>query len=209
LESELVSLLDRLRFGENASERNQALKDLKLYESEGRIKEEDLLNLLGDKDFVFQTYAIGAIGRLKLGRAIDRLCEMFEKSTDPLILPLLLDAFIRFGSDQFCSCVEKKLFNLEKKKEENPEGDHSFILEHILVPSLKYFQGSGNQKVKETISRFLINEDPIVRWNALIAFDKLELTISKEELETIRKNDSYVLVREQADIMLEKRKKSS
>ncbi len=209
MDEELVALLDRLRYGKDASERNQALKDLKLLESEGRVIDDDLLQLLDDKDFVFQSYAIGAIGRLKVGKANSRLCELFEQSSDPLILPLLLDAFIRIGSNKFCSCVESKLDYLERVSKENPQGDHSFILDHILVPSLKYFQVSANRDVKETVYRYLSHSDPIVRWNALITFDKLELQISVEEIESIQKNDSYVLVREQAAIMLEKRNRKS
>ncbi len=209
MENELIELLDRLRFGDTASDRNQALKDLKLFESEGKIIDEDLLQLLDDKDFVFQTYAIGAIGRLKMESGISRLCAIYEESIDPLILPLLLDAFIRFGSDQFSSCVEQKLCDLKQKKNKNPSGDQSFILEHIIVPSLKYFQVSGNRQIKETIFDFLHDPDPTVRWHALITFDKLELSISSDEIEGILNNDPYVLVREQAAVMLEKRKQKS
>ncbi len=206
LQSEQIELLDQLRFSERASDRNNALRELKLQEVEGVIEEDDLLKLLDEKDFVFQTYAIGAIGRLKLKGGISKLCKMYKESNDPLILPALLETFTSFESDAFVDCVVKKLKTLSDSKNQKTTGNLTFLLEQIVVPSLKYLQSSGTTKAEKTVSRFLDDPDPTIRWHALMTFDKLKLSISEEKLKLYIDNDSYALVREQASVMLEKRK---
>ncbi|MCG8336811.1 MAG: hypothetical protein MJE63_20075 [Proteobacteria bacterium] len=207
LQSEQIELLDQLRFGERASDRNKALRELKLHEAEGLIAEEDLLRLLDEKDFVFKTYAIGAIGRLKLERAIPKLSKIYKESNDPMILPALLETFVGFESDAFVDCVAKKLKMLSDSKNKTGNGNLTFLLEQIVVPSLKYLQTSGTAKVEKTVNRFLDDPDPTIRWHALMTFDKLNLKISDQKLKQYIDEDSYALVREQASVMLEKRKK--
>lgn len=209
LQSEHIELLDRLRFSEKASERNQALKDLKRLELEGAFAEDDLLRLLDEKDFVFQTYAIGALGRLKIAKAIPALCKLYQKSTDPLLLPALLDTFAKFPSKAFTDCVINKLNQLLKSKEQDRTGNLAFLLEQVIVPSLKYLQLSGGEKVAEIVNRFLNDTDATIRWHALMTFDKLELPIVETELQKFAKSDTYALVREQASVMLEKRRRKA
>lgn len=207
LQSEQIELLDQLRFSERASDRNKALRELKLQEVEGLIEEEDLLKLLDEKDFVFQTYAIGAIGRLKLKGGIAKLSTMYKESNDSLILPALLETFVSFESEAFVDCVVKKLKMLSNNKRQKTTGNLDFLLEQIVVPSLKYLQSSGTTKIEKTVSRFLDDPDPTIRWHALMTFDKLNLSISEQKLMQYAEKDSYALVREQASVMLEKRKK--
>ena len=117
LQSEFIELLDRLRYGAKAADRNQALKDLELLEIEGDYQEEDLIKLLEEKDFVFQTYAIGAIGRLKLKKGVKPLIRLYQESFDPLVLPVLLSTFTEFKSTTFVDCVIEKIETLLAKKE--------------------------------------------------------------------------------------------
>ncbi len=206
LQSEQIELLDQLRFSEKAADRNKALRDLKALEMDGKFEEDDLLRLLEEKDFVFQTYAIGAVGRLKIKNGISPLCKIYQESSDPLILPSLLETFSNFESDAFVDCVIKKLSDLSNVKDQKSAANLSFLLEQIVVPSLKYLQKSGSAKIEKTISRFLENPDPTIRWHALMTYDKLNLQIPDEKLKQLQESDSYALVREQASVMIEKKK---
>jgi hypothetical protein len=207
LQSEQIELLDKLRFSDRASERNLALRDLKRLELEGTFEADDLVRLLDEKDFVFQTYAIGAIGRLKIEKGIPALCKLYQTSNDPLILPALLETFAGFQSDAFVACVVGKFNQLLKNMDRDQTGNQAFLLEQIIVPALKYLQVSGGKKIAETISCFLNNSDATIRWHALMTYEKLELPITEEELQKIVQSDSYALVREQASVMLEKRRR--
>ena len=207
LQTEYIELLDRLRFGTKASERNQALNDLKILEMEGNYQAEDLLKLLDEKDFVFQTYAIGAIGRLKLAKGIPRLIRLYRDSNDPLILPVLLSTFLGFGKADFVDCVVEKIETLLARKESNPTGGYAFLLEQIIVPSLKYLQTAGDSRVERIARQFLTDPDPTVRWHALVTYDKLALPLADQILIQMTQQDKYALVREQAAVMLEKRKR--
>jgi len=207
LESEYIELLDRLRFGGKAADRNQALKELQILELEGNFQAEDLINLLEEKDFVFQTYAIGAIGRLKLEKGIPSLIRLFQESNDPLVLPVLLNTFASFKDAVFVENVLEKVEALLAKIESNPSGGYGFLLEQIIVPALKYLQTAGDRKVEKTVQHFLNDSDPTVRWHALVTYDKLNLPMSDETLRQMMNHDKYALVREQAAVMLEKKKR--
>ncbi len=206
LGNEQLTLLDRLRFGESAAERSQALKDLKLFELEKGWDEDDLIELLNDNDFVFQTYAIGAIGRQKIAKAETRLSELYVNSEDSLLLTALLEAFANIGHKGFVDIVVEKLKKLTLKTKESNAADYQFILDQIVVPSLKYFQIAGDSKAKSSVESFLSDSDINVRWHALITCDRLGLELGEEILNRLKTKDSYALVREQAAIMLDKKK---
>lgn len=208
-EDEQLELLNKLRFGDSPFDRSQALKDLKVMEMEGRIDEDSLLRLLADKDFVYKSYAIGAIGRLRVKEAINALCALFRDSSDPMLLMALIDTFIAFESDEFVGPVLERLETLVARAEKDSSGNQAFLLEQVAAPSLKYLQIAGNNSVEPTVKRFLTVDDPTIRWHALITFDKLNLFISEEELERLAREDAYALVREQAAVMLEKRDRQS
>lgn len=201
------TLLEKLRFGERTSDRSQALKDLIVLEQEGGVEKARLVALLSDKDFVFQSYAISAVGRLKVVEAIPKLKKLFSASTDPIILTILLETFVNLESNQFVDVVLKRLqrLNVKGEKENNGDTDNLFLLEQIILPSLKYFQIVEGKGIEASIRCFLSDSNPTVRWHTLVTFDKLGMEISDEELTAMKKQDSYALVREQAAIMLEKK----
>ncbi|MBU2515448.1 hypothetical protein KJ966_29380 [bacterium] len=205
LKDEQLTLLDKLRFGDTAAERSQALKDLMLIEVEGKFEKDDLLILLEENDSVTQSYAIGAIGRLKTNEAIPRLKQLFMNSNDPLILPTLLETFAKLGSNQFVEIVVKRLREFAAKSSHDNSTNDPFLLDQVAIPSLKYFQVAGEKNIKDAIGCFLSDSNPTLRWHTLVTFDKLGIDISDGELITIEEQDKYALVREQAAIMLEKR----
>ena len=124
----------------------------------------------------------------------------------------LLTAFQKFETDDFLDIVIEKLKKLKKKpwifqKRVPISGlteDKGFILNQILIPSLKYIQEAGNPGVEKTIRLFLDHEDANVRWHTLKVFDKLEITLKSEVLQKIIDSDASPLVREQAAILAEK-----
>ena len=153
LQSVHYELLDRLRFSKSGEERQQALQDLMVRELNGDFDDEDLTKLLKNDDSVFQSYAIGALGRLPKKTCISDLKILFQKSNNPIILVTLLDTFLAYASEKFVDVVLKKLKKPTKKlrfrKNATSSIDSAFddemIREQILVPSLKYFQIAGDK----------------------------------------------------------------
>ncbi len=205
ISTQQTALLDELRYGSTLMDRNQAFKDLLVLESEGTFEAEDFLKFIDNNDFVFQTYAIGAIGRLKIKQGISKLKKLFEKSNDSIILTALLETFSKFESGDFTQVVIKKLELLTAQNEKVGKEDSTFLLEQIIIPALKYLQVSGANGIEGVVVLFLNDANQTVRWHTLMTFDKLVLVIESAELEDIRENDKYALVREQASLMLEKR----
>ncbi len=211
LRSSHYELLDQLRYGESSVERKEALKDLIVFEQEGKFEDDDFLSLLKEKDKVFQIYAIGALGRQQVEKSIPLLTTLYKESNDPLILLALLDAFLLFESDAFVDVVLSRIKIPDKKKKAKKKNrstmifDNGFILDQVIIPSLKYLQISGGSDIKDTILPYLDHDDSNVRWHSMVVFDKLEIPLDEKKLEEIKQADKSILVREQAEIMLIKR----
>lgn len=201
--------MDQLRFSQTADERKEALNILKILEAEGAVESRELLQLLKDEDPVIKTYAIGAVARQKIIEAGPVLQKMFEQSMDPLILRTLLDAFIEYNHSAFVKVTIRKIkrlnsffFRLLHARRKNVMFDDAFVLDQILVPTLKYFELCGYPKMKSFLKRFLKSKDPNVRWHTLKVFQKLDIQIPVAKLQQIEDNDSYAPNRELAGMML-------
>ena len=212
LQSDHYELLDRLRLSKSEEDRRQALNELMIKEQNGEFEQGDMISLLENRDPVYQAYAIGAVGRIRMEGCASQLKSIFLKSNNPLILVALLDAFLAFESDEFIDAVIKKLKNPRKKagflrKETSlieTAFDSEMILDQILVPALKYLQVAGNGGIGKKIEIYLAHDDSTVRWHTLSAFDKLSIPLDNNQLAEIKATDENALVREQAAIMLEK-----
>ncbi|MBC8395036.1 MAG: hypothetical protein H8E17_21005 [Deltaproteobacteria bacterium] len=216
LQSDHYELLDRLRFGKDNDERKEALKALINLEYEVRFDEADFLKLLADEDPVFQVYAIGAMGRQKIKAGIPELRKIYLNASDTLILNELLTSFQQFESDDFIDIVVEKLRKLTKKSwsflknsSYDRDSDRGFILNQILIPSLRYIQMAGNAKVEKTVRVFLDHEDANVRWHSLMVFDKLGIPLKQDFISRMIESDPSPLVKELAAIMMEKRKSAA
>jgi len=214
LQSTHYELLDKVRFGKDGDERKEALKALINLEYEAEFDDADLLKLLDDNDAVIQVYAIGAMGRLQTKDCIPALIEKFTESTNTLILNELLNAFQQYDSDDFLDIVISKLkklykkpwfFNLRKTVLDS-DSDRGFVLNQILIPSLKYIRIAGNPKVGKIVKPFLDHEDANVRWHTLKVFDSIGIEIKSDILQDFIVSDSSPLVRELATIILERQK---
>jgi len=205
--------LDRLRFGQTPEERKEALRALKVLESESDFDDNSLLELLENEDLIFQTYAIGSVGRRKYQGGIPKLKELYIRSNNPLVLVELLEAFYQFGSDDFIDVVLNRLKKQGKKFWHKWTGsstkvgkyENDLLLDQILTPSLKYFQLTGSQKLAKQILPYLNYEDSNVRWHTLVTCDKLGIVIDDDKLSKIEETEPNGLVREQAAIIKEKR----
>jgi HEAT repeat protein len=206
-------LLEQLRFSKTAQQRKNVLQELIALEERGRLEPDDLLKLLDDPDPVFRVYAIGAFGRHRIRSGVDRLKKLYLDNHNPLMLSALLAAFTEYGTGDFVKAVLAKL-----KKSRRAIGarsstgarldrifDNAFLLDQILVPSLKYLRVAGNPRIEKSIRMFLNHEDPVVRWHTLLAYDHLSLSIKEKRLRQIETSDPSALLREQAAIMLAKR----
>lgn len=212
LQSDHYELLDKIRFGKDSDERREALQSLINLEYEERFDQSDILQLLEDDDPVIQVYAIGAVGRLKLTSGISALKKQYSESSNPLILNELLTAFQLFESDDFLDIVIEKLRKLNKKSgifeklrsQTDSNSERRFILNQILIPSLKYIQEAGNQGVEKIVKQFLSHEDANVRWHTLKVFENLQIALKPELLQKLVESDASPLVREQAAILTTK-----
>lgn len=213
LQSQHYEILKQLRFAKTSEERKGARRELMHLESLGEIDESDLVTLLNHEDAVFQVYAIQAIGRRKAVSVGNKLIKLFQSSQNPLILTELLAAFVELESDMFLKAVMDKLKKLKKGMKAVSKKATAFdqvfddetIHDQIILPSLKYLQLFGNTKIEKFITPYLDSPDPNIRWNALVIFDRLSLTIKDKTLNQIKETDTAALVREQAAIMLDKR----
>ncbi|MDH5560164.1 MAG: hypothetical protein OEY59_04835 [Deltaproteobacteria bacterium] len=202
--------LDQLRFGETSEERNHAFEELVYMEEEGQIKEEDLFELLDHEDQVYQVYAIGAFGRKKIHKSVSKLKELYLKSDNPVILVALLRAFCDFSIGDFEAAVLKRIqqkywkrkFKLKIDLSQEKIFDKDFVLDQILLPSLKYLQIVGTSGAEKVVNVYLSHSDPVVRWHCLMFYKKRELTIQQKILTEIAEKDDYALNREIAVMML-------
>jgi len=217
LQSHHYELLEKLRFGKTAQERKEVLHQLITFEDQGKFENTDYLRLLQDPDSVFQLYAIGALGRQKVDLGKDRLKAIYLDTANPLMLTEILTAFMAYGTGDFVDVVLKKLKKSGKKKGPQPKAgarldrifDGAFILDQILIPSLKYLQNAGNSGIEKSIRFLLDHEDEAVRWHTLLVYDKRGLPLKTKRLVQIKTDDQSALVRELAAIMLEKRQKKT
>ena len=212
LQSNQYELLDKLRFGKDNDVRKEALQELINLEHEAQFDETDILKLLDDKDPVIQVYAIGAVGRKQMTSGIPELRKRYLESSNPLILNELLTAFNHYESDDFLDTVLEKLRKLNKKPlfflkrwaRSEDTSEKGYILDQILIPSLKYIQQIGNPGVEKSVKPFLEHEDANVRWHMLKLFDSLEIALKPDVLQKMVDSDTSPLVREQAAIVLTK-----
>ena len=79
LQSDHYELLDRLRLGKSAENRQEALNELKIREQNGEFEPKDMISLLENKDPVYQAYAIGAAGRTRMDGCAPLLKSLFLK----------------------------------------------------------------------------------------------------------------------------------
>lgn len=209
LESTQYELLNKLRHGGTGEERKTALRELIFQEQEGAFEDQDFIDLLRDEDPVFQSYAIGAMGRNKIAQGVQELIELFETSRDPLILSALLSAFADFAIPDFKPAVLNTLKGVTPETPDS-EPDDPFLVDQLLVPALKYLQAAGDPSgIEESVLPYLKHEDPTVRWHALRVFNLLEIRLPEQDLETIIKHDKSSLVREQAAVLLERRSRGT
>lgn len=208
LQEEQLQLLDQLRFGQSFSERKDALISLKAFEDSGLTKAADIKALLNDKDPVTRNYAIGAAGRMKIEELKSPLINNFAQSFDPILLISYIESFINYDQADFVIPITDKIKVLQKsvsKKANQQDLESDFILEQIIIPSLKYLGKHANKDYAELIRSFLNDDDMNVRWHALKMIDQFRIDISESQLIEIKKKDSSLLNREQASMMLDKK----
>lgn len=209
-------LLALLRKSATNEERRSTLETLVEYEEQQAIESDRLMELVKDDNVLIQSYAVGALGRRRDEKAIPRLIELYGECRNPVILTLLLDTFSEYGSSTFVDAVLRRLgapswkerVKRKLKRSEEEAFDYLFLQDQILIPSLKYLHrcDSLSPMAEKSLRNFLNHKDSNIRWHTLLIFDKFAFHLDEKELIEIQKNDTSRLNREQASIMLEKRK---
>ena len=190
-----------------------ALFSLKELEGNNEVSEEEILKVFDEaEDAVTLDYSIGAIERMKIKKGYPLLNQIYLESNNPLILQSLLETFLKLNKDDFLNAVlkrlEKPMSNVKKKKNTGSIMetlfDEEFILDQILITSLKYIQIHGNPKLKKLILPYLNHPDKKVRWNALVTLDNIGVKLDNKTLMKIKHENKDVLIREQVNIILDK-----
>ncbi|OGG94985.1 MAG: hypothetical protein A2527_06500 [Candidatus Lambdaproteobacteria bacterium RIFOXYD2_FULL_50_16] len=214
LEERHLLALDQLSNAVSSVERQNAYQMLLSYETAGEIKEADLLMLLGEADPVVQSHARGALARLGSEAAKPKILKLFAETNDPILLEEILETFTIYGTEDFIEAVIKRLANPIKKKgffAKRVEGpimeqlfDKDFVLRQILIPSIKYLGASRSPKAVKVLNSLIEHDDPMIRLNCLAAYDKIGVLPGPAKLAEMSKNDPSALVRDEAQILIEK-----
>jgi len=219
LPRELISELDKLFDDLTKADpevRSGAMSRLSQYEQAGKLPIEALVDLADAPHPAISMYSIGALGRSKRQEAVQKLLELAEKhrSGNPLFLETIVDALGDAGSKASTDWLleflgiklgwkNKLLGKLSFKKEEvTPEEER--MRAQMTLPIVRALEKIQDAKSAEALWMCVDSEDPLVRWHAIQAVMKCELTEFTPKLKTLAEHDSSDLVREMAQIALDK-----
>lgn len=187
-------------------ERRYTLLSLKELEYQEVTQPSDIIEILQqeENDPILLSYAIGAVERMKITEAHSILKTLFLEQTHPILLVELLETFKKLKDPQFIPTVLKRFSN-KKKSNISQVFSTEFILDQILLPTLKYFQVVPQKKIKAFALNYLEHKDVKIRSNALKIFDSPHLLLDEAKLQNIASIDPSIIIREQAKIMLQKK----
>ncbi len=196
--------------------RRVALSRLNNFEQAGKLPLEALIDLASAPHPAISMYAIGALGRSKRPEAAQKLLALVEehRAGNTLYLETIIDAVGDLGSKTATEPLlellgiklgwkNKLLGRLSFKKEEvTPEEER--LRAQLTLPIVRALEKIQDPKAAEALWMCVDSEDPIVRWHAIQAVMKCELTEFNSKLKTLAEHDSSELVREMAQIALTK-----
>jgi HEAT repeat protein len=219
LPRELIAELDKL-FDDltkpDPELRSIAMSRLTQYEQAGKLPIEALVDLADAPHPAVSMYSIGALGRAQRPEAVQKLVELAEKNRtgNPLFLETIIDALGDAGSKAATEWLldllgiklgwrNKLLGKFSFKKEEvTPEEER--MRAQMTLPVVRALEKIKDPKAAEALWMCVDSEDPLVRWHAIQAVMKCELTEFTPKLKTLAEHDSSDLVREMAQIALAK-----
>jgi HEAT repeat protein len=219
LPKELIEELDKL-FDDltkpDPELRRIAMTRLTNYEQAGKLPLEAMIDLADAPHPAVSMYAIGALGRSRRPEAVQKLMALAElhRAGNFLFLETIIDALGDAGSKEATEKLleflgiklgwrNKLLGKLSFKKEEvTPEEERQRA--QLTLPIVRALEKIQDAKAAEALWVCVDSEDPLVRWHAIQAVMKCELTEFNSKLKSLAQHDTSEIVREMADIALTK-----
>jgi len=211
---ELESLVEQLTRTE-VTKRDLAMTRLADYERSGKVPIEVLLELADVESPNMTMYAISALGRNGDTKAVTKLAEMLERRRHEniLILESLIDALGETANPAASKPLleligiragwKGKLFGRKGGKPEDEEAEARFK-DRIALPVVRALEKIADPKAAELLGDFLSHADHLVRWHAIRTMVRCDVPLFNDKLKEMSKKDDHELVREVAEMALEK-----
>lgn len=220
LPKELIKELDELSVQltkGTPEERDMAMSRLGEYEKSGAISVDVLLDMVDHTDPSLRMYAMMALGRNGSARAVSKLLETAQalETGNVLLLETVVDALgetrdkeaipllLSLLGIQTKGWTSRLLGRLGKKKEE-PTPEQSRRRDHLTLPVIRALEKIPDAQVAELLGDYLEHQDPFVRWHTIQILVKTDFGGYNETLRRMAASDQNNLVREMAEIALQK-----
>ncbi len=220
LPKELIKELDDLSVQltkGTPEERDIAMSRLGEYEKSGTISIQVLMDMAEHKDPSLRMYAIMALGRNGSAAAVRKLLQMAQAldTANVLLLETVVDALGETGERdaipqllgllgiQTKGWTSRLLGRLGKKKDE-PTAEQLRRRDHLTLPVIRALEKIPDPQVAELVGDFLEHQDPFVRWHTIQILVKANFGGHHDTLKRMATADQNDLVREMAEIALQK-----
>lgn len=211
---ELDILVSKL-MTEDTEEREKILSKLNRYERSGILPLKVMLELANEESPSISMFAISALGREGSNQSVAKLVELLDKNREenPLFVDTLIDALGDSKNQKAAapllsilgirkSLISKLLKKTGKKQAEN--NGKAELKQFYVLPVIRALEKIEDPAAAELLVPFLDHEDALVRWHTIQNIAKCGLKGQIQKLEEIRAKDDNEVVREIADIALEK-----
>ena len=214
-----IDELDRLiaqLTNKDSNKRESAMIRLTDFERSGKIPLEVLLDMCEAEQPSVSMYAITALGRNGEPAAVKKLLLLLDKNrnSNPIILDTIIDALGQAKNPSASAALLNllgvktgwvgKLFKSRKGESEKEDEGDKRLKEYLTLPVIRALEQIEDPKVAELMGDFLSNPDHLVRWHAVQNVLKCTNRDFDDKLKEMAKEDENPLVREIADIALEK-----
>lgn len=212
---ELDQMMDRLNKGD-VDERQLITTRLLDYEKSGKIPLEALLEMADEDNPTIAMYAVGALGRSRHPAAVLKLVALAEqyRTRHPMFTETVVDALGETGDKAATPLLldflgvksgwkSKLLGKFSLKKEEQTEEEKGFRT-YVALPAIRALAKLGDPRAAEAFGVCLEHEDSLVRWHAVQGIVACGLTDFIGRLARMGQGDADALVREAAQIAVER-----
>jgi HEAT repeat protein len=220
LPKELIKELDELSVQltkGTPEERDVAMSRLGEYEKSGTISIDVLMDMAGHVDPSLRMYAIMALGRNGSARAVRKLQEMAQEldTGNVLLLETVVDALGQTGDKEVIPLLlsllgiqtkgwtSRLLGRLGKRKDE-PSREQLRRRDHLTLPVIRALEKIPDAQAAELLGEYLEHDDPFVRWHTIQILVKTNFGGYNDSLKRMAESDQNNLVREMAEIALQK-----
>lgn len=212
---ELDGLIEQLSKND-VVKRDSAMVRLGDYERSGKIPLAVLLDLSEEEHPPVSMYAISALGRNGEPAAVKKLLELLDKhrKSNPIFFETIIDALGQARSSSASGVLlsllgiqtgwKGKLFKSRKGDSEKEDEGEKRRKDQLALPVIRALEQIEDAKAAELLGDFLSHSDSLVRWHTVQNVMRCGVRDFDGKLKEMAKQDESPLVREIADIALEK-----